>query len=451
VFEVFGTHSNNRSHLGVDMPRAIARSGLLTLALAILTSLVLMSPTVASAASWGTKCEATTENEETEPPTIEPLPCLEAEAASAITETTATLHGVINPHGLHTTALFEYVANETFEEAEFNSPEEPPINFTSEVKVSGSTNLSEAIPVSGLTPGTTYHVRMASGEFVENKAEEFECLPRCETSENEITFTTLAPAIPPTVTTGAAESVSFNTATLTGSVNPHGRATTYHFDYGNTTSYGINTSTVSAGEGTAAVPVSSGLAGLVPGVTYHYRLVATNAAGSSFGSDATFVAARYVQLFGIGDFNGDGDTDVMGAEPNGHVYLYAGNGKGAFAGTGAGVLIGEEFYPRFATVFAGGDFNGDGHADMMAEESNGDLYLYPGNGTGGFGNGGHAILIGEGFNRYVSVFSVGDFNGDKHPDLMGLERPGGLLYLYPGNGKGAFGNGGHGILVGEGF
>jgi hypothetical protein len=92
----------------------------------------------------------------------------------------------------------------------------------------------------------------------------------------------------PTATTNAASSVGETTATLSGSVNPQSKASTYRFDYGTTTSYGIKTAEESAGAGSTneavAIPVSS----LAPGTTYHYKLVAKNEAGTTEGVDRTF-------------------------------------------------------------------------------------------------------------------------------------------------------------------
>ena len=85
-----------------------------------------------------------------------------------------------------------------------------------------------------------------------------------------------------------ARDVGSTTATLTGSANPRGRATTWWFEYGTTTRYGSQTSRRSAGSGSAARSLTAALTGLRPGTTYHYRLVATSDAGSSRGADVAF-------------------------------------------------------------------------------------------------------------------------------------------------------------------
>ncbi|MFG2045167.1 hypothetical protein [Dactylosporangium sp. NPDC048998] len=97
----------------------------------------------------------------------------------------------------------------------------------------------------------------------------------------------------PTVTTGSATGVTSTAATIAGTINPKGSSTTYHFDYGTTTSYGTRAPSPdgSAGSGTTAAPLSAGLSGLTASTTYHYRLVATNSAGTTNGSDATFTTS----------------------------------------------------------------------------------------------------------------------------------------------------------------
>ena len=98
-------------------------------------------------------------------------------------------------------------------------------------------------------------------------------------------------AKPPAAITGGATGVGEVSATVNGSVNPHGLTAEYHFDYGRSSRYGSSTPAQSAGSGSSPKTVSAQLTGLRPATTYDYRLVATNREGTTTGSDATFTTA----------------------------------------------------------------------------------------------------------------------------------------------------------------
>ncbi|MGB2874394.1 MAG: CSLREA domain-containing protein [Gaiellaceae bacterium] len=93
---------------------------------------------------------------------------------------------------------------------------------------------------------------------------------------------------PPVVATGAASAISFTGAVLTGTVDPSLRETTATFDYGTTTAYGSTLPLGIVGSGSGAVQVTAALSGLRQGVTYHFRLVAANAEGTTVGADQSF-------------------------------------------------------------------------------------------------------------------------------------------------------------------
>jgi hypothetical protein len=97
----------------------------------------------------------------------------------------------------------------------------------------------------------------------------------------------------PSVVTGAAARISDSSESLAGTVNPNGTTTTYFFQWGLTNSYGVNGPAQSAGHGTKPVAVHQTAAQLLPGTTYHYRLVATNRYGTSVGADRTFTTSGH--------------------------------------------------------------------------------------------------------------------------------------------------------------
>jgi hypothetical protein len=130
---------------------------------------------------------------------------------------------------------------------------------------------------------------------------------------------------PPVVSAGDALGVSGVDATLVGAINANGSATTYRFEYGPTDSYGsaVPIPDGDAGSGTEAVDVGQVIAGLSSGTRYHYRIVATNEFGTSYGGDRSFQASDWVpqampaggtreELFGV-SCAGEGFCDAIGA------------------------------------------------------------------------------------------------------------------------------------------
>lgn len=120
--------------------------------------------------------------------------------------------------------------------------------------------------------------------------------------------------IVPNVTTGSASNVQETTAALDGTVNPDGAAATWQFEYGTTTAYGSSAPLTpgAAGSGSSDVPVSASLSGLEPGTTYHYRLTATSAGGTTPGADATFTTAGPPEIRSELLFHGEQTTATIG-------------------------------------------------------------------------------------------------------------------------------------------
>lgn len=104
----------------------------------------------------------------------------------------------------------------------------------------------------------------------------------------------------PTVSTGGAARITQTSATLTGKVNPNGARTTYFFQYGTSRVYGATTGPTDAGAGTRARAAAADVSALAPDTKYHYRLVAQNAKGTTFGSDRTFTTRKQPLGFNLG-------------------------------------------------------------------------------------------------------------------------------------------------------
>lgn len=102
-------------------------------------------------------------------------------------------------------------------------------------------------------------------------------------------------------------------------------------------------------------------------------------------------------------------------------------------------------------VSAPGDLSGDGTLDLLAIDPKGLLWLYPGNGTGGFGR---RVQVGNGWIGY-DLYPAADVNRDGHRDILSVDGAG-RLWLYLGRGGGFFhqrrqvGNGWSTYLLGAG-
>jgi hypothetical protein len=108
----------------------------------------------------------------------------------------------------------------------------------------------------------------------------------------------------------------FGQVTLNGSVDPNGWETRYLFQFGTTTSYGADGPEAGAGGSDGFVVVNSPITGLAEGTTYHYRLVAKNAAGTVYGGDRTFTTPAVQD-------SGSWATRVPSTNPNAPIFTYA--------------------------------------------------------------------------------------------------------------------------------
>jgi Trypsin-like peptidase domain/Fibronectin type III domain len=127
--------------------------------------------------------------------------------------------------------------------------------------------------VTGLNAGTNfyYRVRAFNGNGTSGNS-------------HVVHVTTLSPTGPPIAITNPATSIASFSARLNGSVNPHGLDTTVYFQYGRTMSYGSRTPNQTK-TGNNYQNVSANISGLTAHATYHFRIVASNAAGTRYGTD----------------------------------------------------------------------------------------------------------------------------------------------------------------------
>lgn len=207
-------------------------------------------------------------------------PVVTVDGASDITSTNAKVFGTVNPNGSETGYFVQWGTTPAY------GGGGPVGSLPAQIGVVAVTNMAL-----GMSPSTTYHYRLAATNAEGTGY------------SGDLTLTTLEappppPPPPPTVATGPTTAVTATNATITGSVNPNGSPATYYFQWGVSTAYGNVTPTVSLPGANTTSYVSEGLTGLTPATTYHYRLVATNSAGSTNGADQAFNTPGLITIDG---------------------------------------------------------------------------------------------------------------------------------------------------------
>ncbi len=211
-------------------------------------------------------------------------------AATAVEETTATVHGEVSPDpagGKVLSCRFEYGTDLYYHQSVPCSPGPP---YESGTAVSAD--------LTGLDPSTTYHFRVAAANGP---------LPpytRAVRARGEdATFATFGP---PTVADETASGIERTAATLAAQVNPHGFETEFRFEYVDDAHFqeqgGFagpatkSTALSQIGDGGKALAVSQGVGGLALDTTYHFRAVATNVRGKGAGPGATFTTRAVAEI-----------------------------------------------------------------------------------------------------------------------------------------------------------
>lgn len=185
---------------------------------------------------------------------------------SSITTTSVKLSGIIDPNYLLTTVTFEYGTTISYGSTISGAPN----------TIIGVSPTSVDANISGLSAGTTYHFRIKAVNSLGT------------TYSEDMSFKTLGQA--PTASTKLATNLSKVAATLNGVVNANYFSTSVTFEYGLTISYGSSIgATPSTVTGTASSSVIANISSLTAGMTYHFRVKATNSLGTTNGEDVSFV------------------------------------------------------------------------------------------------------------------------------------------------------------------
>jgi len=185
--------------------------------------------------------------------------------AENVTTSSAKVTGTVNPGGAATTYHFEYGTTTSYG-----------ISTDPNDAGAGNADLGVSANLTGLTSQTTYHYRLVAGGV----------------NGQDRTFKTGPNPRPPSITSRTQAGTGPTSTTLRAYVTPNEAATTVHFEYGTSTSYGTSTPEQGIGAGTSRIAVSAAVGGLKPNTRYHFRAVATNAAGITRGGDRAFTTSR---------------------------------------------------------------------------------------------------------------------------------------------------------------
>jgi hypothetical protein len=189
--------------------------------------------------------------------------------SSSVTETTATLHGLVDRDLAHGGTKITECHIEWGETSHYGTklPCEPATPYLS------ATQAVEATITSGLVKGHEYHYRVTAAN--ENGV---------QSNGGDRTF---RPAGPPIISEERLSNVNTDGARISAKINPNGGDTTYYVEYGTTEAYGSRLpepeGKLSKNEGVASISVL--LSGLTPGTHYHFRVVATNANSTTKAPD----------------------------------------------------------------------------------------------------------------------------------------------------------------------
>ncbi|WP_264029968.1 FG-GAP-like repeat-containing protein [Cellulosimicrobium sp. SH8] len=150
-----------------------------------------------------------------------------------------------------------------------------------------------------------------------------------------------------------------------------------------------------------------------------------------------------VEAIAPGDWNGDGRPDLMTRRSNGDLYLHVGTSTGSFNAAGSRVGTG---WGVMTQVVGAGDWLGTGVPGLIAlQRGTGQIWLYPGDGRGGFGT---PLVIARGAQFIDRIVNAGHWRGAATPDLIARDAGTGRLLLYPGNGGALLGSS---TVVGTGW
>ena len=234
--------------------------------------------------------------------TSSPPASIDSQSASNVGPQTAELDVQINPEGTDTTCELQYVDDTDFQSTGFTGPNVVTVPCNPADLGAGVGDVAALADITGLTPSTTYDFRAVATNT----------LVPAGLDGADAQFATTPPV---SVDSESATNVTATGARLNAQLNPNGLDTTYQFQYvtdaafratGYATATTVPASPVDIGSGTTDQPATVDLTGLTPATKYHFRVTATNSAGSvsGNGTDETFTTYASSQPAGLPDGRG---------------------------------------------------------------------------------------------------------------------------------------------------
>ncbi|MFE5487797.1 N-acetylmuramoyl-L-alanine amidase [Streptomyces sp. NPDC056527] len=154
----------------------------------------------------------------------------------------------------------------------------------------------------------------------------------------------------------------------------------------------------------------------------------------------------YDQIVGARDLTGDGKADLLTREKSGAVYLFQGTGNPSVPFTGR-TQLGTGWHV-YSMIVGAGDLTGDGKADILGRDKTGVLWMHKGTGNAAAPYTSR-VQVGTGWNMHNVILGPSDLTGDGRVDLMARDTTG-VAWLYPGTGNAASPIGGR-IKMGPGW
>jgi hypothetical protein len=213
-------------------------------------------------------------------------PLVTTGVAQALTRSSAQLHGgSIDPVGAPVTYYYRYIDEAGYEQGLAENPANPYAKGAStlpfgHLPAGYGAQPTSVVPVEELTPATTYHFALVAVNSAGS------------TTGPDATFTTLAPT-PPGASAGPLLALSHTSATIAAGVQPNGLDATWQLQIasepGAFNTVAAGSVTASSGASNLTLPLSF----LVPGVTYQYRMLATNQDGTAISEVGTFTTEAF--------------------------------------------------------------------------------------------------------------------------------------------------------------